>query len=368
MICGPPFDHAVLAMAVGRLAPAPPEDRLVGDVPRARRGPGATAARLVLSPFRWLELHPVKGSLFGAYLVAAYFLMRDGIFYDRERLFPLMFVGLAILAIGSGWRRLLELILYWVPFFLLWVAYDLIRGQADNGRAIYTTEPITIEKALFLGRVPSNVLQDRLYVPSEVQWWETITGLTYMSHFFFVYSTAAVLFIRSKERFLRWMTALVLLTVLGLLGYWLFPMAPPWMAADNLGLLPDLARPGTRGLRLLHLSFADRLWTHGKNNVQMVNPVAAMPSLHAGYSMLFSWFFLKRTRRVWIKALLALYPVLMGFTLVYGGEHYVIDILAGWLLAIFAVEVSDRFHDRREQRALARRQPAPVVEPETVSA
>ena len=248
----------------------------------------------MLSPFRWLELHPVKGSLFGAYLVAAYFLMRDGIFYDRERLFPLMFVGLAILAIGSGWRRLLELILYWVPFFLLWVAYDLIRGQADNGRAIYTTEPIAIEKALFLGRVPSNVLQDRLYVPSEVQWWETITGLTYMTHFFFVYSAAAVLFIRSKERFLRWMTALVLLTVLGLLGYWLFPMAPPWMAADNLGLLPDLARPGTRGLRLLHLSFADRLWTHGKNNVQMVNPVAAMPSLHAGYSMLFSWFFLKR--------------------------------------------------------------------------
>ena len=31
----------------------------------------------------------------------------------------------------------------------------------------------------------------------------------------------------------------------------------------------------------------------------------------------------------------------------YGGEHYFIDLLAGWLLAIFAVEVSDRFHDWR---------------------
>ena len=41
----------------------------------------------------------------------------------------------------------------------------------------------------------------------------------------------------------------------------------------------------------------------------------------------------------------------MAFTLVYGGEHYFIDILAGWLLAILAVEVSDRFHDWREQRA-----------------
>ena len=45
----------------------------------------------------------------------------------------------------------------------------------------------------------------------------------------------------------------------------------------------------------------------------------------------------------------------MAFTLVYGGEHYVIDILAGWLLAIIAVEVSDRFHDWRELRDVARR-------------
>ena len=135
-----------------------------------------------------------------------------------------------------------------------------------------------------------------------------ITGVTYMSHFFVVYVTAAVLFLRSRDRFVRWMTALVVLTVFGLLGYWLFPMAPPWMAANELHLIPDLARPGTRGLHLLHLTFVDRLWTHGANNSEMVNPVAAMPSLHAGYSMLFSWFFFKRTRRLWAKVLLAALP------------------------------------------------------------
>ena len=215
---------------------------------------------------------PRQGALFGGYLVAVYLAMRNSVFYDRERLFPWLFVGVAILVIGSGWRRILELVLYWVPFFLLWVAYDLIRGQADNGRDVATTQPITLEKALFAGYVPNNVLQDRFYVPEQVQWWEALTGLTYMSHFFVVYITAAVLFVRNRERFIRWMTALVLLTILGLLGYWLYPMAPPWMAADQ-GLLPDLARPGTRGLRLLHLQFADRLWVHGKDNSQMINPV-----------------------------------------------------------------------------------------------
>jgi len=35
---------------------------------------------------------------------------------------------------------------------------------------------------------------------------------------------------------------------------------------------------------------------------------------------------------------------------VFGGEHYMIDIFAGWLLAILAVEMSDRFHDWRQLR------------------
>jgi membrane-associated phospholipid phosphatase len=310
-----------------------------------------TVGHVLRRPYDWLVAHPVKGPIFGGYLMALWFSIQGGVFYDRERLFPWLFVGLAILAAGNGWRRLADLVLYWVPFFLLWVGYDLIRGQADNGRVVHTTEPITADKAIFFGHVPNNVLQNRLYVPDQIQWWETATSATYMSHFFVVYITAAVLFLRSKERFVRWMTALVLLTVLGLLGYWLYPMAPPWMAADRLDLIPDLARPGTRGLRLLHLNFVDRLWHHGAGNNRMVNPVAAMPSLHAAYSMLVAWFFFKRTRRAWVKALLVLYPLIMGFGLVFGGEHYVIDIVVGWVLAIFAVEVSDRFHDWRERRA-----------------
>jgi membrane-associated phospholipid phosphatase len=330
---------------------------------RTRRG-SSSIVRPLLRPWRWLEAHPVKGPLFGGYLVALFFVMRQGIFYDRERLFPWLFVGIAILVAGTGWRRMVELVTYWIPFAFLWVAYDLVRGMADDGRKIHTTAPITAEKAIFFGRVPNNVLQDRFYVPDHIQWWEVITGVTYMTHFFVVYITAAVLFVRSRDRFIRWMTALVLCTVLGVLGYFLYPMAPPWMAAKNLHLIPDLARPGTRGLRLLHLTFVDRLWHHGANNSEMVNPVAAMPSLHAAYSMLFTLFFAKRTRRVWVKVLLALYPLAMAFTLVYGGEHYMIDIFAGWLLAVISVQASDRFHDWRETRLLTRgakdeEQPAP---------
>ena len=35
----------------------------------------------------------------------------------------------------------------------------------------------------------------------------------------------------------------------------------------------------------------------------------------------------------WWRIVLGAYTLAMGFTLVYGGEHYVVDILVGWLYA-----------------------------------
>ena len=122
--------------------------------------------------------------------------------------------------------------------------YDLVRGQADNNRHDpHHRARRGRRSSCSSARCPTTSCRTASTCPSEIQWWEAITGVTYMTHFFVVYLTAAVLFLRSKERFIRWMTALVLLTVLGLLGYWLYPMAPPWMAADRLQPHPGPGPP-----------------------------------------------------------------------------------------------------------------------------
>ena len=41
--------------------------------------------------------------------------------------------------------------------------------------------------------------------------------------------------------------------------------------------------------------------------------------------------------RAWWRWLLVLYPVAMGVALVYNAEHYVIDVLAGWLVAVLVL-------------------------------
>jgi hypothetical protein len=65
----------------------------------------------------------------------------------------------------------------------------------------------------------------------------------------------------------------------------------------------------------------------------MGNQVAAMPSLHAGTAALIAFYGIARLRSRW-RGLLMLYPIAMSFMLVYYGEHYVVDIIAGWALAL----------------------------------
>ena len=87
--------------------------------------------------------------------------------------------------------------------------------------------------------------------------------------------------------------------------------------ADVLGWNPEQAGHGTAG----------------------GNPFAAMPSLHFALTVL---VVLALWRRPKLRAAAVLYLAAMGFTLVYGGEHYVIDLLVGAAVAVAAWLVATR--------------------------
>jgi len=68
-----------------------------------------------------------------------------------------------------------------------------------------------------------------------------------------------------------------------------------------------------------------------------------VPSLHAATALLISLFFWSRTTR-W-RWLLVLYPLAMGASLVYLGEHYASDVLLGWLYAVVVFIAGNRLYD-----------------------
>jgi membrane-associated phospholipid phosphatase len=226
------------------------------------------------------------------------------------------------------WKQHLLFLRDWLPIALLLVVYNVSRGYADALFAPHITALIDADKAMLGGHVPTVWLQQHLYHPGHVQWWEVAVSLVYVSHFLTVPTVAVILWLRSRPQWARYMRRWFTLSVAGLVTYFLYPAAPPWWASLH-GYLPEpVARISTAGWNAIGLHSAGN--TLNALQVEASNPVAAMPSLHTAYAMMAVAFFLPVVRKRWWPVLLA-YPLAMTFTLVYSGEHYVIDVLVGWL-------------------------------------
>src|SRR6185437_12365445 len=114
-----------------------------------------------------------------------------------------------------------------------------------------------------------------------------------------------------------------------------------------------------------HAGFANRLLESGQNGG--ANPVAAMPSLHFAFAAVAAMFVANRFTSRW-RYLLVLYPIAMGLTLVYTGEHYVLDLIFGLLYAVAAHLALNRWERwwaaRKERRATGATEPAGVADEE----
>jgi membrane-associated phospholipid phosphatase len=149
---------------------------------------------------------------------------------------------------------------------------------------------------------------------------------------------------RDRMEFRRWMTMVVVLAVAGLATYVLLPTAPPWLASTqgDLGGAPVL-RLTSEGFDQVGLNMVGSALTLGQH---LVNPVAAMPSLHVAFATLAAGFWWTRVRRPW-RPLLTLYPLAMCFSLAYAGEHYVLDEAAGASYALVVLVVAEAVRRRR---------------------
>ncbi|MBB4661470.1 phosphatase PAP2 family protein [Conexibacter arvalis] len=306
---------------------------------RAARPAWLRALRL-LGPLLWI----------GATI---WFVAFEGLPLTRDWIAAWVIVGLLAFSLGDvgGWLR--GVVIDWLPFFGVLALYDLLRGAADG----LIFEPfwlpqIDADKILFLGTVPTVWLQEHLYTPGTLPWYAVIAWVVYMSHFFATPLLAGVLWKLDRMRFRRFAVSVAALALLGFATYALFPAAPPWMAAQH-GLIGETTRviPEIWG----QLGMPPRFGLVG-TGYQYANDVAAVPSLHAAYSLLITLELWpssglrvprrlgggddgSRNARAWtalVRLVLAAYPLVMGFALVYSGEHYVVDVLLGWIYAVAA--------------------------------
>jgi membrane-associated phospholipid phosphatase len=285
-----------------------------------------------------------------------------GVPTGRTALAILIMSGLLLTSIGRGWRQTLQVFLDWLPFTAVLLLYDRTRGVADSlGISLHEADILHAERWLFGGMEPTLWLQQHLYDPQHVYWYDALCTLVYTTHFLTTPVLAAVLWLRNRTLWLRYITRVVVLAVAGLITYCVFPEAPPWLAARD-GLTEPIARLSARGWIWLHAGNLDATLASAQSDGS--NPVAAMPSLHTAFAALAAMFVAAQLRSRW-RYLLALYPVAMGFTLVYTGEHWVLDIVVGVLYALAANWLVSRWEARRAGKQRWRAAQLPELPPAT---
>jgi hypothetical protein len=320
----------------------------------------------------------------------------DGVPFDREGLLLWIAIGLACLCLGRHPVWMLWVVIDFLPFAMVLVAYDRLRGWSDQaGMPTWWTPQLDVDKFLFFGHEPTVWLQEHLKHARPVgQWYDLVVTITYYSFFFLPYIMAGVMWLRSRADFYRWSLRFVSLSFLAFSLFLLIPTAPPWAAAlctakdvadhpnnpscmqypahfvpHNLlggyqghiaGANPYVERLAGDAFHELHLGVAHSLWVKG---FSVADPVAAVPSLHVGGTVLFCIFMWSRLSRGW-RYLLVAYPLVMMFSLSYAGEHYVSDGIAGALCAFLIHWLANR----TERWFRARRRNGGAGAPDTLEA
>ena len=239
-------------------------------------------------------------------------------------------IGMAACSITDLRSRVPRFAIEWGPFVAVLFVYDRLRGFAD-GLVFPAREfpQLRLEAALFGRPIPTVWLQTHLWHrANDLRWWDYLTWFVYLTHFFATLVVAAILWTWAHDKFARFATMVCVLALTGFATYALYPAVPPWLAAQhgNVGQSNRLI-----GIVWQHVPIAHygSLFEKGQS---YANNVAAMPSLHAAYALLVTLYLWRLVPR-WTRPLLAAYPPAMAFALVYSGEHFVSDILAGWVLA-----------------------------------
>lgn len=236
--------------------------------------------------------------------------------------------GLLVASLRQLRRFLRGLFVDWLPFIAALVAYDVVRGVSDKvGRGPYALPQIDVDRFLFLGHIPTVVLQRAFYTAGHLHWWDYGVWAIYTTHYMVTAVVAAALWRWRPERFRLFRTLVVGLAFAGVATYALYPAVPPWMAGLH-GQIPEVRRIPLHAAKHVGIHPIGALFEHGAH---AANLVAAVPSLHAAFPMLLLLFFWSSGH--WARLVLGSYTLLMALALVYGGEHYVSDVLAGWVYA-----------------------------------
>jgi len=247
-------------------------------------------------------------------------------------------VVLALFVIAIALGRGLTFLADWGPFLILFFAYEAMRGFASKtGFAPHDLSGL--ERAVFGGSLPTLTLQHDFYHPGVVSPQDLVAMFFYFMHFPLPILVGFVFWLNSREHYRRYIAALLLMSFIAFITYLFWPSAPPWYQVHDVYKIID---------RTVQAEWPNQYYVSGIYHSFNPNRFAAFPSLHAAFPALAAVYAWRRYRALGI--VLIAWSLAVLLSIVYLGEHYVVDALAGYVYVAVAAALVEGFTRLRARR------------------
>lgn len=244
--------------------------------------------------------------------------------------------------IEKAWPLLLEVLVVIVVYEL----YSTARWKVAGDQATAVQHGWTVLRLeRHLGFAWERFIQEAALQASPLVWFGNISYV--FLHRPFLAAAALFVFARDRRQYGRMRTTFILSCGVGLIVFWLLPVAPPRLLPDA-GFVDTLKRdwpaatyhPGARA-----------------------NQYAAIPSFHVGWNALAVWSLIQVMPSWRLKAVFACIPLLMLFTVIVTANHYLLDAVAGVLIIAGCYLVAGKlsFESRPWAARIPAEQPRPAA-------
>lgn len=220
-------------------------------------------------------------------------------------------------ALPQGWLDVLRQVLL---FGLAYLAYRVVRGMVEGraGAAFqHARDLIQFERTLHFFVEPSvQAWASGSHFAIDAASWLYVNAQTSVT-----VAALAYLYLRHNRSFYFVRNMFMIAMLIALVGYVVFPTAPPRFMPE-WGFIDSVS--DFTGVRVSHAS---------SSMSALLNPYAAVPSMHVCFALMIGWPLARLTRHRLARALWFAYPFLMAFVIVATANHFILDALLGALTA-----------------------------------
>ncbi len=231
-----------------------------------------------------------------------------------------------------------KFILGFSVFIVYWMIFDYMKAVPNyNFSTVHIADLYNFEKKVFGINFNGQLLTPNEYwAINGTTFMDVMGGLFYLCWIPVPLGFATYLFFKNRREFLGFAITFFVVNLVGFVGYYTFPAAPPWYVHQHGFIFDPATKADIGGLakfdQFFNVHIFKDIYSKGSN------VFAAMPSLHSAYPIIVVYYGI-RNKLGYANIILATVMVGIWFTAVYTSHHYVLDVIAGIICAIIGIGI-----------------------------